>query len=157
MRSVATVTGVLLACLLAAAVAGQQASPAGGAEAGPGGDLVETEPIRCFWRTGASAVRVGEPFDVVLTCSVVETEAVRVVATTEALEPSTVTLLPFEVIGGTRHEDLVDGVRRYFQFVYRVRLLAEDLIGTEAELPPLDVAYTVQSSIGGGVEGMERR
>ena len=44
----------------------------------PGGGAtinVEADPIRCWWRTSASAVRVGEPFTVVLTCAVVENEA----------------------------------------------------------------------------------
>ena len=40
---------------------------------------VEVEPVTCWWRTGAVAVRVGETFAVVLTCSVLETEAARVI------------------------------------------------------------------------------
>jgi len=33
---------------------------------------VETDPIQCWWRTSAGAVRVGEAFSVVLTCAVLE-------------------------------------------------------------------------------------
>jgi len=35
---------------------------------------VETDPIQCWWRTSAGAVRVGEPFSLVLTCAVVEND-----------------------------------------------------------------------------------
>ena len=44
-----------------------------------GTDLVEVDPIKCWWRTSTSAVRTGESFDLRLTCAVVETEAARVV------------------------------------------------------------------------------
>ena len=40
-----------------------------------GTDLVEVDPIKCWWRTSTSAVRTGESFDLRLTCAVVETEA----------------------------------------------------------------------------------
>src|SRR5215208_5745982 len=35
-------------------------------------DMVEVEPITCWWRTSTSAVRTGEPFGLTLTCAVVE-------------------------------------------------------------------------------------
>ena len=45
----------------------------------PGTRDVSVDPIRCWWRTSAGAVRVGEPFDVSLTCAVLESDAVTVV------------------------------------------------------------------------------
>jgi hypothetical protein len=44
-----------------------------------GSERVEVDPVTCWWRTSAAAVRVGEPFGVVLTCSLLQTEAARVV------------------------------------------------------------------------------
>ena len=41
--------------------------------------MVEVEPITCWWRTSTTAARTAEPFDLRLTCSVVETEANKVV------------------------------------------------------------------------------
>ena len=40
---------------------------------------VEVDPIRCWWRTSAGAVRIGEQFDLSLTCAVLENDAVQVV------------------------------------------------------------------------------
>ncbi|HXI30835.1 MAG TPA: hypothetical protein VNG89_20500, partial [Vicinamibacterales bacterium] len=51
---------------------------------------VQTDPLQCWWRTSAGAVRVGEPFSVVLTCAVLETDAATVVADQSRLEPSVV-------------------------------------------------------------------
>ena len=64
-------------------------------------DMVEVEPITCWWRTSVMAVRTAEPFDLRLTCSVVETETNRVVADFSKLDPTVVQLPPFEVLGGT--------------------------------------------------------
>ena len=45
---------------------------------------VQTDPLQCWWRTSAGAVRVGEPFTVVLTCAVLETDAATVVVGPDA-------------------------------------------------------------------------
>ena len=47
---------------------------------------VETDPLQCWWRTSDAAVRVGQPFSVVLTCAVVETDTVTVVPDQGPLE-----------------------------------------------------------------------
>ena len=67
---------------------------------------VETDPLQCWWRTSAGAVRVGEPFSVVLTCAVLETDAATVVVDQSRLEPSVVQFAPFEVLGGSHGADL---------------------------------------------------
>src|SRR5688572_3082472 len=69
-------------------------------------DMVEVEPITCWWRTSTSAVRIGESFGLTLTCAVVETEANKVVADFSKLDPTVVQLPPFEVLGGTHAGDL---------------------------------------------------
>src|SRR5438046_6821066 len=55
---------------------------------------VQTDPIQCWWRTSAGAVRVGEGFSVVLTCAIVETDAATVVVDRSRLEASVVPLAP---------------------------------------------------------------
>ena len=53
---------------------------------------VEVEPIACWWKTDRNAVTVGERFTVTLTCSFVDTNAIKVVADLNQLEPTTVAL-----------------------------------------------------------------
>lgn len=122
-----------------------------------GTDLVEVEPITCWWRTSTTAVRTGESFDVRLTCAVVETEAARVVPDLSKLDPTVVQLPPFEVTGGTHAGDLVTAGKRFFQYDYRMRLITEDAFGADVPLPPLEVSYRVESKVAGGdsVQGRE--
>jgi hypothetical protein len=123
-----------------------------------GTDMVEVEPIKCWWRTSASAVRTGESFDVRLTCAVVETEAAKVVPDLSKLDPTVVQLPPFEVQGGSHPGDLVTPGRRFIQYDYRMRLIAEDAFGADVAIPPLEVTYTVESKVAGGdsVKGREQ-
>ena len=76
----------------------------------------KTDPIRCWWRTSARAVRVGEPFSVVFTCAVIETESVTVVPNQAELDPDAVQLPPFDVIGGSQGTDLRTADHRFFQY-----------------------------------------
>ena len=55
---------------------------------------VETDPIRCWWRSSAGAVRIGEHFDVSLTCAVLETDAVSVVVDESRLGNAVVQMAP---------------------------------------------------------------
>jgi len=123
-----------------------------------GTDMVEVEPIKCWWRTSASAVRTGESFDVRLTCAVVETEAAKVVPDLSKLDPTVVQLPPFEVQGGSHPGDLLTPGRRFIQYDYRMRLIAEDAFGADVAIPPLEVTYTVESKVAGGdsVKGREQ-
>jgi hypothetical protein len=113
-------------------------------------DMVEVEPITCWWRTSTSAVRIGESFGLTLTCAVVETEANKVVADFSKLDPTVVQLPPFEVIGGTHAGDLVTPGKRFFQYDYRMRLIAEDAFGNDVTIPPLEVSYRIESQVTGG-------
>jgi hypothetical protein len=119
---------------------------------------VEVDPLQCWWRTSAGAVRVGEPFSVVLTCAVVDTDAVKVVPDQGPLEPTAVQLAPFEVLGGTHHADLRADGRRFLQYDYRLRLINEDVFGKDVALPELKITYRVRTQVNGaGIEGMEKR
>jgi len=115
-----------------------------------GTDMVEVEPITCWWRTSTSAVRTGEPFGLTLTCAVVETEANKVVPDFSKLDPTVVQLPPFEVQGGTHAGDLVTPGKRFFQYDYRLRLIAEDAFGNDVTIPPLEISYRIESKVAGG-------
>jgi len=115
-----------------------------------GTDMVEVDPITCWWRASTSAVQTGESFDLRLTCSVVETEANKVVPDFSKLDPTVVQLPPFEVLGGTHAGDLVTPGKRFFQYDYRMRLIAEDAFGNDVPIPPLEIAYRIESQVKGG-------
>ena len=113
-------------------------------------DMVEVEPITCWWRASTTAVRTAEPFDLRLTCSVVETEANKVVPDFSKLDPTVVQLPPFEVLGGTHAADLVAPGKRFFQYDYRLRLMSEDMFGGDVPIPPLEIAYRIESQVSSG-------
>lgn len=109
---------------------------------------VQTDPLQCWWRTSAGAVRVGEPFTVVLTCAVLEADEAMVVVDQTRLEPAVVQFAPFEVLGGAHGADLRTDQRRFFQYEYRLRLIAEGLFGKDVALPDTKISYRVQSKVG---------
>ena len=117
---------------------------------------VETDPIKCFWKTDRSTIIVGERFTVVLTCGIIETDKIKAVPDFNQLEASTIGLQPFEVVKGVRHEDIKDAPWRYIQYEYTVRLIAEGLFDKDLNLPPVKLTYHIQSSIGGGSTGRDQ-
>jgi len=116
------------------------------------------DPIQCWWRTSAGAVRVGEPFTLVLTCAVLETGDVKVVPDQSKLEPAVVQFAPFEVTGGAHGVDLRTDDRRFFQYEYKLRVIAENLFGKDVALPETKLNYRVQSKTGQGtsIEGRDQ-
>jgi hypothetical protein len=116
---------------------------------------VQTDPIKCWWKTDTTEVRVGQRFNVTLTCGVIETPSMKVIPNINALDPGAVQLTPFEVAGGTKRDDILSPPWRYFQYEYQVRLLSEGFFGKEVPLPALRVTYNVQASAGGGAEGRD--
>ena len=106
------------------------------------------DPLQCWWRTSAGAIRVGEQFSIVLTCAVLETEAATVVVDQSRLEPSVVQFAPFEVLGGSHGADLRRDDRRFFQYQYRARLIAENQFGKDVSLPETKLSYHIESSVG---------
>ena len=148
--------GLALAIMAAtgwSAVAAQSA-----AEASPAPGNVEVDPIRCWWRTSAGAVRVGELFGVVLTCAVIENELNVVVPDQSRLEPAAIELPPFEVMGGTHFSDSRTTDRRFFQYEYRARLVTDNAFGKDTPLPGLEIKYRIRTSTpdGSSVEGREQ-
>ena len=113
-----------------------------------------SDPIRCWWKTDATAVGVGERFTIVLTCSVIETNGVTVVPAVNQLQPGALSIAPFEVVGGRRLDDVVVVPWRYVQFEYDVRLLSEGFFGQDVTIPALTVTYNVQAP-GGGAQGRD--
>jgi hypothetical protein len=131
------------------------AAPAGAQD---GADALTLAPIECRWRASASAVRVGEPFTVVLTCSVLETASTSVVPDRSRLDPSVVDLQPFEVVGGRTSQDLTTPGYVHFQYEYDTRYFGE-LFGADVPVPALDITYRVQSRLESGetIEGREQQ
>ena len=123
----------------------------------PGPDRVAMEAMQCWRRIASHAVHVGERFDMVLTCAVVDTGAARVVPDLGWLEPETLGVSPFEVLDGERYDDVVRGPRRFFQYRYALRIIGEDYFGLDVELPALELRYRIERSLDGrtATEGRE--
>ena len=135
-----------------------QPSPKVTATAVTTGGAVTLEPIECWSRTSTGAVRVGELFTLVVTCSVVDTASTTVVPDQSKLDPGVFQIPPFEVVSGTQASDLRTATRRLFQYEYTVRYVGEDF-GKEISLPALTVSYHVQSRVqqDAAVDGRERQ
>ena len=110
---------------------------------------VAVAPIGCWWQSSTPSARVGERFQVTLTCAVLETGAARVVPDESRLAPLVVRLPPFEVVDGRRGADQHMGQRRFFQYEYQVRLIAEHQFATDAHLPAVEIGYTVETQVDG--------
>ena len=120
---------------------------------GPDLGGIEANPIACWWRTDKSAVHIGERFTLTLTCRIAETSALTVAPNVSEIEPASIQLTPFDVLAGTRHEDILASPWRYFQYVYTVRLLGDGFFGQDVNIPATNITYRIQS---GGTEGIER-
>lgn len=138
---------LLYAALLVAVPGMAQAQQAPTQETGTRN--VEVDPIRCWWRTSTGAVRLGEQFDVSLTCAVLETEAVSVVVDESRLGNAVVQMAPFEVVSGSHPSDLHAGIRRFFQYEYRLRIINPDVAGTDVRIPDVALHYRVNSRVDG--------
>ena len=155
MSQVQRCTVIRSALVLLALLAGTVASAAGPAGEEPASTEV---PLRCWWRTDRIAVHVGEQLQLTLTCAAAETETASVVPDWDQLQPGVVDLAPFEVVAGTRSEDVVAGSWRYSQFEYTLRLTGEEFFGQDVPLPPLEVVYSIAVGDPGGrvQQGRER-
>jgi len=107
-------------------------------------------PIECWWKTDRSAIRVGELFQLTLTCAVVDTEKIKVVVDESSLAPSALHLVPFEIVDGHRYRDILNSPRRFFQYQYTMRVLGEAFFVKEVSLPRLQLSYRVQNALNGG-------
>ena len=110
----------------------------------------QVDALRCWRNVNRKAVRVGESFAMTLTCSVVETRNARTMPDLARLAPENIDVRPFEVVDGTRFEDIVEGVRRFFQFRYVIRISGEEYFGRDVELPALELMYRIERWLEGG-------
>jgi hypothetical protein len=134
----------------AVALAGLAQAAAAQETAGARDGEVETAPIQCWWKTDTTHVRIAERFTLTLTCGVIETSRITVVASTNGLDPGALQLTPFEVVSGTRRADILAPPWRYFQYDYGVRLLSEGFFGQDVSIPALRVTYNIQAAAGAG-------
>ena len=111
----------------------------------PRGAVTTADPIKCWWRTTAGAVRMGEPFTLVLTCAVIDNDETKVVPDESRLDPAAAQFPPFDVLGGRRGSDLRSDVRRFLQYEYTLRLLSDDMFGKDVKLPPTSITYRVRT------------
>jgi hypothetical protein len=132
-----TIAGVLAALLLLPASRGYPQTT----------QNVEVEPVTCWWRTAVSSVRVGEPFSVWLTCSVLETDAARAVVDRSRLGSAAVQFPPYEVTGGSQSADYVTAGRRFMQYEYVLRLISEDAFGRDVPVPEMPITYRIESAV----------
>src|SRR5262245_12435744 len=130
---------------MAAAGASAQTPPNKPADAGV--TNVEVDPIRCWWRTSSGSVRIGEHFDLWLTCATLETDAVQVVPDQSHLGVEVAAMAPFEVVGGSHPADLRSGSRRFFQYQYILRIINPDAIGKDVKIPDTVIHYKVNSRV----------
>ena len=110
---------------------------------------VEVDPIRCWWRTSAAAVRIGETFSMILTCAVLDADGVQAVPDQSALDGAAIQIAPFEIVASAHPADLRSGLRRFFQYDYTVRVISPDVIGKDVPLPELVIHYRVDSGLRG--------
>jgi hypothetical protein len=110
----------------------------------PGG----IDPIRCWWQSSTGAITIGESFEVVLTCAVIETPSMQVVADESRLGVASIQMAPFEILGGSHPADAHRAQRRYFQYHYQLRLISADAIGRDVNVPVLTIPYRIHSRVG---------
>jgi hypothetical protein len=107
------------------------------------------DPLRCWWRTSAGAVAIGEPFDAALTCAVREQESSRTVPDESRLSAAVIQLAPFEVLGGAHPADLRTATHRFIQYRYTLRIIDSNVIGFDAKFPDLQIPYRVHTLTNG--------
>jgi hypothetical protein len=149
--------GMLWTALAAfAAVTVLMPSMAAAQPAGAGGPVVEADPLRCWWRTDRASVRMGEPFEAVLTCAALETASTKVVVDRSRLDPTVIALPPFDVLGGTTAEDATTASRRFFQYTYQMRLLNDTAFGQDVSLAGQQLAYRIDTLTSEGTTSQGR-
>ncbi len=144
---------LVMSVLLCGTPFGPRANAQGNGAA-PGGEAVELEPLRCWWKTDSNAVHVAERFTLALTCAALESTRITVVPDLTSLEPTSLQLLPFEVVTAIDHKDIRSAPWRYFQREYIVRVVGEGFFGQDVEIPSIKVSYRIQSArADGNTEG----
>jgi hypothetical protein len=128
------------------------------ARSAPG--IEEPAPLECWWRTSTAAVRVGEPFALVLTCSALQSGEATAIVDRGPLDPRAVELPPFEVVTGKAATDIQADGRLFFQYEYTLRFVSDTSFGQDVLLPALSLSYrlrTTGTTSENGSTGIERR
>jgi hypothetical protein len=112
--------------------------------------VAPSDLIRCWRRTTASAVRVGEHFTLVVTCAVLDSPSTIVVPDETKLDPGSVPVAPFEVLAARRASDIKSAGHRFLQVEYDLRLIDEGLFGQDVNLPEIPLDYRVQTRVESG-------
>ena len=110
--------------LLMAAVAFASLATPRAAASQPAGETA-IDALTCWRRVDRAAVYVGERFGMTVTCRLVDTSEARTVLDTAALEPEAIHVSPFEVLGGEQFSPVEDGVFRFLQYRYTLRLILD--------------------------------
>ena len=128
------------------------------AQGAPTANVANAAPtqIECWSRSSAGAVHVGETFSLALTCAVAETDALKVILDQSGLDPAALRLAPFEILSGTTATDLRSGDRRFFQYKYKLRLIADDAFGRDVKVPEITVASAAESRRDGHLDRRAR-
>ena len=148
MRAVFAVAAVVAIMATTVMPEGRHFSAATPAAALDSQQPVGVDPIRCWWQSSAGAVTIGEAFTVVLTCAVIETASMQVVADESRLGVASIQMAPFEILGGSHPADAHRLQRRFFQYHYQLRLISADAIGHDVNVPALSIPYRVHSRVG---------
>jgi hypothetical protein len=107
-------------------------------------------PIECWWKTDRSAIRVGERFQLTLTCAVLDTDRVKVVVDESSLAPSALHLVPFEIVTGQRFRDIVNSPAALLPVPIFDAPPGRGLFDKQVFLPRLQLSYRVQNTLNGG-------
>ena len=148
---------LLTAMIVLASAVGETRLAGAGPIVGEPSASDETDPIRCWWRTDAGSVRIGEQFLLTLSCGVKETTGLVVVPVENQFEPTALPVAPFEIVGRERHQDLAAPPWRYFQYDYTLRLVSDEYFGKDVDIPSIKITYSIQSARNGasGSEGRD--
>jgi hypothetical protein len=92
-------------------------------------------------------VRIGETFELALTCAVLENEMVQVVPDESRLGGAVIQMAPWEIAASSHPLDLRSGQRRFFQYQYTMRILNPDAVGMDVPIPIVLLHYRVNSKI----------
>ncbi len=156
---------LLLALLTPAPGVSAQRAPADSEQPAPGGRRLSTSntgddarSLRCWWKPDRTSVRAGERFHLTLTCQILETAAERAAPDERLLDPAAISLAPYEVVEGIRYPDVRQGPWRFIQYQYTLRLIGEDVFGTDVAIPALALKYRAERTTGAGeqIGGQDR-
>lgn len=117
---------------------------------------VEVAPVKCWWKADKDAVLIGERFALTVTCAVFEGTPTKAVLDPKQFDPTALSLMPFEVLGSTPHNDVVSAPWRYLQHDYTLRLLDDASFGKDVDIPELRLTYGIQSAETGESEGLDQ-